>query len=1121
MKKITWTIVSLLAAVTFFPARMQAQSYPIYFPYVVNDGQATTELILTNGTAQNANVRLTAYRQDGSVATQTSVSVAASSQAIVESSAFASFQGWVLGSSDLAGVAADIRVNAADGSAQNTSESATPDTTLVFPFAAESSGTSTEIAVVNPSAVNARVALTLFGSDGRAIATADSLMAPYAMIRGTVTELFGSGHDYSNASHVIARYTPPNIFSQIVNLVGFEVVRGFARTAADATLQRITARKDWGSLTGLALSEAGSSMTFPQVLRGQDWFSLIGIANLTDTPQTVTLTYAPATNASAATRSISMPGNGSIRLTAVDLFGPGADSGSVRVASGGNIAGFLATGRASSFGFSTASGQNKAQAEFCFPVVDETDPAFTGIGLLNDNTVQSTVDLFLVSPQGATLGHTTQVLLPGQRLAKLVREFFIEGLNVTGGWVFVRSSAPLFATAVNGVPDKVLNDSPSQPAAPGFAPPAQTLFVVKGRVTDNGTGARVAGVTITLARPGSADITTATDAAGQYVFKNMISGDYTLAPSQAGRTFAPIGAVVHLVTVSAEANFLQGVPPAISALTVVTNDSGAQMTAGNNPDAFAVFGTSEVSLKITGSNFASGQTVFFGSRAIAASNVNIVDSKTIFVKLVLNSSDILAELVPQGYYGSYNIAIGGQSPFTDTRSNTLPFYILPPLPVLTSVASSNGTNQTYARYEIDSPGETLTVSGFGFRSGARVLFDGRTALNGIELDTKFISSTQLSLYLPPQSLRYGGIYTLRVRNVSSLPEVSGEAVSFQVNNLRPEITSIDPPGPLQLIGPGTTPVFIDLTINGSNFHPAPSDPASNDPGTLTFVTLKIPDIFPAIVPVGGQQGCIVINGRTILRVKVFDATGAPAVGIPVTFTARDVDTDDKASGYFLPSGQSTVTTVTDSQGFAPPLTDASIIFQANAFAGTYVVKVEATVSGLRLKSTFNITNLNPGERCEGPGKPTVRFVSSSQLIVTQYPITSRGTYSVMVANASPGGGVSREIEFVVTSGPTSGVPTISTANSLSPASRTAGSATFNLTVFRDTSTSVPFQQDAWVNFGTVRLNRVAGDTSTDSITVSVPTFLIASPGLVPVTVTNPGTSGTTGGTSNRVVFTVQ
>src|SRR3989442_1128616 len=752
MKKITWTIVSLLAAVTFFPARMQAQSSPIYFPYVVNDGQTTTQLILTNGTAQNANVRLTAYRQDGSVATQTSVSVAASSQAIVESSAFASFQGWVLGSSDLAGVAADIRVNAADGSAQNTSESATPDTTLVFPFAAESSGTSTEIAVVNPSAVNARVALTLFGSDGRAIATTDSLMAPYAMIRGTVTELFGSGHDYSNASHVIARYTPPNIFSQIVNLVGFEVVRGFARTAADATtLQRITARKDWGSLTGLALSEAGSSMTFPQVLRGQDWFSLIGIANLTDTPQTVTLTYAPATNASAATRSISMPGNGSIRLTAVDLFGPGADSGSVRVASGGNIAGFLATGRASSFGFSTASGQNKAQAEFCFPVVDETDPAFTGIGLLNDNTVQSTVDMFLISPQGATLGHTTQVLLPGQRVAKLVREFFIEGLNVTGGWVFVRSSAPLFATAVNGVPDKVLNDSASQPAAPGFAPPPQTLFVVKGRVTDNGTGARVAG------------------------------------------------------------------------------------------------------LKITGSNFASGQTVFFGSRAIAASNVNIVDSKTIFVKLVLNSSDILAELVPQGYYGSYNIAIGGQSPFTDTRSNTLPFYILPPLPVLTSVASSNGTNQTYARYEIDSPGEPLTVSGFGFRSGARVLFDGRTALNGIELDTKFISSTQLSLYLPPQSLRYGGIYTLRVRNVSSLPETSGEAVSFQGNNLRPEITSIDPPGPLQLIGPGTTPDFIDLTINGSNFHPTPSDPASNDPGTLTFLTLKIPDLFPAIVPVGCQQ----------------------------------------------------------------------------------------------------------------------------------------------------------------------------------------------------------------------------------------------------------------------------
>ena len=805
-------------------------------------------------------------------------------------------------------------------------------------------------------------------------------------------------------------------------------------------------------------------------------------------------------------------------MTAIDLFGVGQDSGSVRVASGGNLAGFLGVGTLSGSSFATAAGQSRAQAEFFLPTVDETGSSFTGIALLNDSTVQTNVDLFLISAQGKTLGHGGTVLAPRQRSVRLVREFFIEGLDSVGAYVFVGATSPIFAMALIGNPDKTLNEVAAQPTALGFAPPAQVLFAIKGQITDNVTGAAVPGVTITLSKTGSADITTTTDAGGQYVFKNLISGDYTVTPDQPGRMFSPLNPTIRLTTASALVNFVRAVKPAITTMTVVTNDQGAQITAGNNPDAFAMFGTSEVSLKIDGSNFAPGQTVFFGTRAIAAANVNVVGSGTIFVKLFLNSTEILTELVPQGYYGRYNITVGGQGAFAENRSNAAPFYILPPLPVLTNVISSLGTNQTYARYEINSPGETLSVSGFGFRPGARVLFDGRTAINGIELDTKFVSSTSLQVYLPPQALRYGGIYALRVRNESQLPEVSGEAVTFQVNNLRPEITSIDPAGPLELIGPGTTPVTINFAINGSNFHPLPSDPATNDPGTVTFISLKTPDIFPAIVPVGGQEGCITINGRAILRVRVFDSSGAPAAGISVTFTAPPLNiSSPNATGTFLPGGQSTATALTDADGYAPGLLEGFPIFQADSIAGTYIVLVEATVDGLDLKGSFNITNLNPGQECTGPGRATVRFASSNQLIVTQYSISSRGRYGVHVANSSPGGGVSREIEFVVTSGPSSGVPTIST---LSPANRPAGSATFNLTVLRDTTTSEPFQADAWVNFGTVRLNRIPGNNNADSITVSVPAILISSPGLVPVTVTNPGTSGNTGGTSTRVLFSV-
>ena len=171
------------------------------------------------------------------------------------------------------------------------------------------------------------------------------------------------------------------------------------------------------------------------------------------------------------------------------------------------------------------------------------------------------------------------------------------------------------------------------------------------------------------------------------------------------------------------------------------------------------------------------------------------------------------------------------------------------------------------------------------------------------------------------------------------------------------------------------------------------------------------------------------------------------------------------------------------------------------------------MDGFPILAVINMTNLGQGEGCEAVNS-TVEFVSSNQIIVSPVSITSRGTYSVVVANPSPGGGYSNEVEFIVTSGTVGGIPILRADNPLSPGSRVAGAGPFNLTIFGEN-----FQSDAWVNFGTVRLNRISG--SDTSITVTVPALLVSSPGVVPVSVTNPGTSGTTGGTSRREFFTVQ
>ena len=527
-----------------------------------------------------------------------------------------------------------------------------------------------------------------------------------------------------------------------------------------------------------------------------------------------------------------------------------------------------------------------------------------------------------------------------------------------------------------------------------FTPPPQSLFSIRGRITDSSTGAPVADVSVVLSSAGTANVTATTDSNGEFVFKSLSAADYVVTPIQTGRMFSPLNSAVRLDTASRIVNFLREVPPAITSITVVTTDNATQNTAGNNPNPFAIFGTSQVSLKITGSNFVSGQKVFFGSREIAPAHVTLVDSQTLFVKLVLDSPEIFQELSAKGIYSSYDITIMAQPPFDATRSNAVAFYVLPPLPVVLQVSSSSsGMAETYARYEVNSPGETLTVTGFGFRPGARVLFDESGAVGGVEIDTKFISSTSLQAFLPGQALRFGGVYTVRVRNTGQLPEVSAETVKFTVYNLVPVV---NPLPAMAIFGPGpNTPINIPIT--GANFHP----PGEKDPGTL--ITIYLP---------------------------------------------------------FCP----------DSSG--PP------------------------------SSTFPTT-----------------YISPSQIVATNVLIPCAGTYLVSASNYLPGGGESPRVPLVIAPGPTAAVPVIRGIDPLSPLSVSAGSPTFNLTVFRDPS-GAPFQTDAWVNFGTVRLDRIVGSTSPDSITVSVPGFLVSSPGVVPITVTNPGTGGTTGGTSTRVLFTV-
>ena len=170
------------------------------------------------------------------------------------------------------GVVGNVRVRSADGSAQDIAEPAQPSTTIILPFVAQTGGASTEISVVNPSPYFTRVSLEVRNAGGTALATVDRQVSPFGSFRGSLSEVFGGERTYDDASHVIARSVPANIFSQEVSIVGFEVVRGLLSDRFQPGQDSGT--HGLGGAQRCASDRNRQTLTFPQVDTGNGPFLL-------------------------------------------------------------------------------------------------------------------------------------------------------------------------------------------------------------------------------------------------------------------------------------------------------------------------------------------------------------------------------------------------------------------------------------------------------------------------------------------------------------------------------------------------------------------------------------------------------------------------------------------------------------------------------------------------------------------------------------------------------------------------------------------------------------------------------------------------------------------------------
>jgi hypothetical protein len=131
---------------------------------------------------------------------------------------------------------------------------------------------------------------------------------------------------------------------------------------------------------------------------------------------------------------------------------------------------------------------------------------------------------------------------------------------------------------------------------------------------------------------------------------------------------------------------------------------------------------------------------------------------------------------------------------------------------------------------------------------------------------------------------------------------------------------------------------------------------------------------------------------------------------------------------------------------------------------------------------------------------------SSTMVVGKILIACTGEYQLGMGNPQPGGGLSGILSFTVSE---YAAPTEVTISGLAPAAITAGTNSFTMTISGST-----FASGAVVNFGTAILFPTTVTATT--IVVTVPSFLVKSSGIIPVSITNPNLTGN----SNRILFTI-
>jgi len=336
---------------------------------------------------------------------------------------------------------------------------------------------------------------------------------------------------------------------------------------------------------------------------------------------------------------------------------------------------------------------------------------------------------------------------------------------------------------------------------------------------------------------------------------------------------------------------------------------------------------------------------------------------------------------------------------------------------------------------------TLTVNGANYVNPTTVNW------NGSARTTTFVSSTQVTASIPASDIATAGTATVTVSNANG----TSSGATFTINNPLPALTSVSPSS---TTAPGSA---FTLTATGSNFVSSSVVRWNGSNRTTTYVS---PTQLSASIPASD------VASAGTATVTVFNPTPGGGTSGGQTFTVNNPAPATTAiSPTFVPPGNPAFTLTVTGSNFvngstvqwngasrtttyvsATQLT-ASIPASDVAAAGTADVTVvnAAPGGGTSNAQTFTIayplptlTSLSPPSIPMGSGDLTVTltgtgfysgastvqwngtslattYIDATHLsaVIPAANLAAPDTVAITVANASPGGGVSNGLSFVV------------------------------------------------------------------------------------------------------------